>query len=56
MIDQDVSGKLVEVVEKWQEYVSIDGESERYILEVERHRKMYASRALRYEARHSTNY
>ena len=30
MIDQDVSGKLVEVVEKWEDYVSIDGGSERY--------------------------
>ena len=29
MIDQDISGKPVEVVEKWEEYVSIDGESER---------------------------
>ena len=30
MIDQDVGGKLLEVVEKWEEYVSSDGESGRY--------------------------
>ncbi len=30
MTDQDVSQKLVEVVEMWEEYVPIDGESERY--------------------------
>ena len=52
MIDQDVSEKLVEVVEKWKECVSID----RYRFRGGEVHKMYASRSSRYDARYSTNY
>ena len=30
MIDHDVSGKVIEVIEKWREYMSADRDSERY--------------------------
>ena len=56
MIDQDISGKLVDVVEEWEEYVRFDGESERYRFGGGGHHKLYPRRSSRYEVRCFTNY